>query len=505
ANSGAVLLSILNSIGVDLRSLVSAEESTYPGGGELATLIGSQNASDVNVIEASANLTKGVSILGRKDVNDILIGTKYADSYFGYQETDNPDKIDTVSFARVLDDLSKGDDGLTVHLAQALVANEYTVPVYGTNAPTVQDPDILFNIERIELTTNPDTLELEWFSLQSDITVDMGVSRRTQEEIAALNENLPDGQTPYVLGKSPEDAYLSNVDTVDYSGFEQAGKGLMYYYGQTAVRTGGGFVEGTTVKMDIEAETQFINGSLKGIHNLKVENVEKIILTDGDDTFAGADKGSIVDLGGGADKVWLRPDILVENFGMDDRLTLFGELALYGGYRNAESELPWAEGVYGTRYAINPALDLVVHNPWAAGNNDYMFITNWQNQKGDVKAVHDAGGYSSGPGDIALSKFSFRSSTLNDLIKGVNPPATEGQEDILGGWALFRFKARTLTGSNLFPENSDPLILDLDGDGFGLEWRNGYSPDFDIDLDLFAENTATLDRDDGFLARDING
>ncbi|MCP4081363.1 MAG: hypothetical protein GY743_14050, partial [Planctomycetaceae bacterium] len=160
---------------------------------------------------------------------------------------------------------------------------------------------------------------------------------------------------------------------------------------------------------------------------------------------------------------------------------------------------------YGTRYAINPAGDLVVHNPWATGENNYMFITSWKDQDGDVKAAHDAGGYSSGPGDIALSKFSFRSSTLNDLIKGVNPPATEGQEDILGGWALFRFKARILTGSNLFPENSDPLILDLDGDGFGLEWRNGYSPDFDIDLDLFAENTATLDRDDGFLARDING
>ena len=48
-------------------------------------------------------------------------------------------------------------------------------------------------------------------------------------------------------------------------------------------------------------------------------------------------------------------------------------------------------------------------------------------------------------------------------------------------------------------------MLDLDGDGFGLEWRNGNSPDFDIDLDLFAESTATLDRDDGYLARVING
>ncbi|MCP4935130.1 MAG: hypothetical protein GY927_13235, partial [bacterium] len=151
--------------------------------------------------------------------------------------------------------------------------------------------------------------------------------------------------------------------------------------------------------------------------------------------------------------------------------------------------------------------DLVVNNPWAVspeGREQNMFIANWRNEEEKAGAILDAGQYGVGPGDIALAEFSFRSSTLNDLIKGNNPPAGDG-ESILALWALLRFQLRTLTGSQMFPENSDPLILDLDGDGFGLEWRNGYSPDFDIDLDLFAENTATLDRDDGFLARDING
>ncbi|MCP4082220.1 MAG: hypothetical protein GY743_18470, partial [Planctomycetaceae bacterium] len=288
------------------------------------------------------------------------------------------------------------------------------------------------SIERVIGTENADKLLVKTDGLDLDVEIDFGASRRTQAEIDELNANLPDGQAPYVLEPNAADAFLYNVDTVDYSALTT---GLMYYNGQTALRLSGGFIDGSSVRMNSFDETRLMDGSLKDIHNLKVENVEKIILTDGDDTFVGAAKGSIVDLGGGADKVWLRPDILVENFGLDDRLTLFGELALYGGYRNAESELPWAEGVYGTRYAINPALDLVVHNPWATGNNDYMFITNWQDQKGDVKAIHDAGQYGTGPGDIALSKFSFRSSTLNDLIKGNNPPAGDG-ESILALWAL---------------------------------------------------------------------
>ncbi|MCP4101408.1 MAG: hypothetical protein GY750_08290, partial [Lentisphaerae bacterium] len=90
--------------------------------------------------------------------------------------------------------------------------------------------------------------------LDADITVDMGFSLRTQAEIDELNANLEDGQAPYVLEPNAADAFLYNVDTVDYSAVTT---GLMYYYGQTAVRTGGGFVEGTTVKMDIEEETQF--------------------------------------------------------------------------------------------------------------------------------------------------------------------------------------------------------------------------------------------------------
>jgi hypothetical protein len=52
---------------------------------------------------------------------------------------------------------------------------------------------------------------------------------------------------------------------------------------------------------------------------------------------------------------------------------------------------------------------------------------------------------------------------------------------------------------------SDPLVLDLDGDGFELTNRTSASPFFDIDNDGYLEKTAFAKGDDGVLARDLNG
>jgi hypothetical protein len=51
----------------------------------------------------------------------------------------------------------------------------------------------------------------------------------------------------------------------------------------------------------------------------------------------------------------------------------------------------------------------------------------------------------------------------------------------------------------------DPLVLDLDGDGLELTSRTNVNVHFDVDNDGFAERTAWVTGDDGFLARDLNG
>ncbi len=57
------------------------------------------------------------------------------------------------------------------------------------------------------------------------------------------------------------------------------------------------------------------------------------------------------------------------------------------------------------------------------------------------------------------------------------------------------------TGGSL---NIDPMVIDLDGDGLELT-RLETGTHFDIDIDGFAEKTAWVGKDDGLLARDLNG
>jgi hypothetical protein len=52
---------------------------------------------------------------------------------------------------------------------------------------------------------------------------------------------------------------------------------------------------------------------------------------------------------------------------------------------------------------------------------------------------------------------------------------------------------------------TDPLVLDLDGNGLDLVRRDASNVYFDIDSDGFAEKTGWLSGNDGFLARDLNG
>jgi Ca2+-binding RTX toxin-like protein len=62
-----------------------------------------------------------------------------------------------------------------------------------------------------------------------------------------------------------------------------------------------------------------------------------------------------------------------------------------------------------------------------------------------------------------------------------------------------------LAGFGGEPAGTDPLVLDLDGDGLELTRPDAANVYFDIDHDGFSERTAWVGGDDGFLARDLNG
>jgi Ca2+-binding RTX toxin-like protein len=104
ANSNAVILTVLNHVGLDVRALSTAYNSGFADGvpgalGKIgySTLLA---ATTGPLIEASHNLQDGVSILGRDAVADTMRGTKFADRFFGEQERGQGTMSDTVDYSK---------------------------------------------------------------------------------------------------------------------------------------------------------------------------------------------------------------------------------------------------------------------------------------------------------------------------------------------------------------------------------------------------------------------
>jgi hypothetical protein len=78
-------------------------------------------------------------------------------------------------------------------------------------------------------------------------------------------------------------------------------------------------------------------------------------------------------------------------------------------------------------------------------------------------------------------------------------------KQVLGESSLAAFKQYIKLAFGGTPSGTDPLVLDLDGDGLELTRSDGGNVYFDIDHDGFAERTGWVGGDDGLLARDLNG
>lgn len=77
--------------------------------------------------------------------------------------------------------------------------------------------------------------------------------------------------------------------------------------------------------------------------NLVVKNADKIVLTDSDDTVISANFGNVIVTGDGADTIWLGSNgVAIKDLSEFDRLTIAGELELFGGIRNGNKNTPYA-------------------------------------------------------------------------------------------------------------------------------------------------------------------
>jgi Ca2+-binding RTX toxin-like protein len=365
--------------------------------------------------------------------NDVI----YADA--GDDVIDGEDGSDTVCYQAPSRDgtSSTSDTGailkLTVETVQTQSGSASAIVMSGASTGR----DVLVGVEAVQLTDKADTLKVNAVALQAKLTIDMGLSERSSD-------------------------FIHNVDVVDYS---DVGQGIVYDDGKV-----------------------FLNGGKTGA-NLVVQNADKVVLTNADDVLKSAPAGTIVETGGGADRIWFNKDIGVSDLSADDRISLFGVLDLFGGLKNRFSESPYAKSWGGmVEWGIDVDGELVIRLPWWGEGGAEMYVLNWEQA---------AGPNGHGPGNILLAEYEIGVYRLLD-------PNKPSHLTVMGTWELFGALTKTMTGISVW-KGIDPLVLDLDGDGIELSPQGSGSPIFDIDGDLYGEHTGWVNRDDGFLVRDLNG
>ncbi|MBL0375288.1 hypothetical protein JJB09_25055 [Rhizobium sp. KVB221] len=447
---------------------------------------------------------------GRQNESDVYLGGSEYEGVAGnfLNWLMNKAETDTVRYAV---DAMRQDDPETPGNEAALQNEGITVETLDTAMLgatevvkiTVQDQatgasgtDFLFGIEKVELSDRADTFQVSQAALDTAIIVDMGKSGRVQSE-------LPEGET------LSDNAFTTSVDVVDYSEIDH---GLIYIKGTThehsEVTLDDDVFTSEGLSEELEAITDYATGGLLGYNDkLHVEGADKIILTDHDDVLISSDYGSIVYTGEGEDKVWFQDGVAIADLSADDRISLLGSLTLYGGLKNGWSESPWAWGPYGTAYGLNDSGELVISNVfWQVTHKDEngnsvpeaatMYVLNFQDT-----LVDREGGGQLGAGNIFLLEYKLETVLFRDMTQdqvGKASAVGAGAFDLIG-WMI-----KTMTGKAWFG-GEDPLVLDLDGDGIELTALDRANNHFDIDGDLYAEATGFVGRDDGVLARDING
>jgi len=233
---------------------------------------------------------------------------------------------------------------------------------------------------------------------------------------------------------------------------------------------------------------------------IRVDDVDWLYTGDGDDTAGISGRGVFVDLGGGndvlkssgpgtivhtgagSDKIEASHNgqLLIEDASTTDRITYYGNVLTGGVHWGTESK--YAYGNHGERYGRNAQGNLVIVD----GQGNETFIPGF-NFTTDATTNLTAG--------LFVIQVTYKIERSNGWTAGFETAAS----------ALKAMKkiAQALTGK--LRGGTDPLVLDLNGDGLNLSSMAGNSASFDVDKDGFAERVGWVRGGDGMLVRDLNG
>jgi hypothetical protein len=594
SNSGATILSVLNSINLDIRTLrapngadlylTSFYSYQFPGASDAyePTLLGQ---GSIQTIVASASQQSGLRILGRDTVDDILIGTKFVDRYYGEQEASYSATNDTVSFARLPSDL-----GLATGLQDIKIKQEdlSSVPgvtepvgVYGVNQDATK-ADLLYGIENVLLTAKSDRVIIEnpETVFQSKILIDGGedsspstadpTSADVLDFSAALGQvvirNARDGSQAIELYSPSNDATnlrFQNFEYIKATAFDDilnlkkmaAGgplstvvpppvNGVVQLSDQqksdaawAAFHTAlappsvprtvydaayNTLVAALSTLKPYQQHLQIDGGAGGDIIIGADVGVSDIYGGDGDDYLFSGQYGSNIYGGIGKDRLisdgvdsHLTGGAGNDLFILSNRATVtdaskqgdqdyaaWGGLVLTGGVNQW-----WMEG--GFAY-FSPATSLISGALGAFGGVfmaaaaivDGIFMGTFRYGTSSAgELVIQAGRGRAGQAVITDYKVDFDKVEASAHVT-VLKQAVTGSDKNLAELKNY-IKNALAAGSGKTAFNSDPLVLDLDGNGLDLtrQTRGVY---FDIDGDGFAEKTAWVYPTDAFLVRDLN-
>ncbi len=457
------------------------------------------------------SVTEKDKATGRQNENDIYIGrdqtvgliTNFVDWLMNGTETDTVrytiDPLTVDDYNTPEDESALQQEGVTItHLKKTTLGQTEGLEITVRNDKSGREgTDLLVSIDKVELSDRPDHFEIDDDALDAPILVDMGKSGRLVSE-------LPFGEKPGA------NDFIEKVDVADYS---KVSHGLVYLNGVTSAHSDVGSLDNVFQWNGFDQELLTLSdyvakGALGYNDALHVAGADRIKLTDHDDVVMSADYGSIIETGAGNDKIWFMDGVAVSDLRADDRIALAGVLTLYGGLRNEASENPYAWGPYGTSYGFNAQGDLIIRNAFwhvktqnvdGSTSDDVatMYVLNWKDS-----AQKLSNGGELGAGGIFLAQYHVSAVTFRDITLDMI-----GQYSVMGEglFELLGLQIKTLTGHDTLWGGGDPLVLDLDGDGIELTAIDYTKPRFDGDDDLYAEASGFVGKDDGILARDLDG
>ncbi len=212
ANSNSLILSLLNSAGIEIRNYILNTPGYFGFPGADDSLLGARTllgAGDTREIVASEKLLYGLSILGRDNVNDIMTGTQFKDYYYGEQEDSVDKTVDTVSYSR-------SDSGVRITYTYSDHNGERSGS-QGIGFGGHANGDLLYGIENIVGSDYDDTFE---FKGKQDNILIGGLGNDTfisTFEASALGGAAGDGNDVFMGGDAYSARNSDGLDIVDYT------------------------------------------------------------------------------------------------------------------------------------------------------------------------------------------------------------------------------------------------------------------------------------------------